>query len=55
LTQLEKYEFEKTRIEYPSIISYNKVEIDLVKIAGVADWLTPSNIKEVQSFVNFYQ
>jgi hypothetical protein len=32
--------------------------MDLVKIAGVADWLTPSNKKEVQSFVgfvNFYQ
>jgi hypothetical protein len=38
----EKYEFEKTRIEYLSvIISHNKVEMDLVKIAGVADWLTP--------------
>jgi hypothetical protein len=24
-----------------------------VKIAGVADWLTPSNEKEVQSFVGF--
>jgi hypothetical protein len=32
--------------------------MDLVKIAGVADWLTPSSKKEVQffvSFVNFYQ
>jgi hypothetical protein len=50
----EKCEFEKTKIEYLSvIISHNKVEIDLVKIAGVADWLTPSNKKEVQSFVSF--
>jgi hypothetical protein len=57
--QPEKCEFEKTRIEYLSvIISHNKVEMDLAKIAGVADWLTPSNEKEVQSFigfVNFYQ
>jgi hypothetical protein len=40
------------------IISHNKVEMDPVKIAGVADWPTPSNKKEVQSFigfVNFYQ
>jgi hypothetical protein len=45
---------EKTRIEYVGIIiSHNKVEMDLVKIAGVADWLTPSNKKEVQSFVGF--
>jgi hypothetical protein len=51
--------FEKTKIEYLSvIISHNKVEMDPVKIAGVADWPTPSNKKEVQSFVgfiNFYQ
>jgi hypothetical protein len=55
----EKCEFEKTRIEYLGvIISHNKVEMDLVKIAGVADWPTLSNKKEVQSFVgfiNFYQ
>jgi hypothetical protein len=45
----EKCEFEKVRIEYLSIIiSHNKVEMDLVKIAGVADWPTPSNKKEVQ-------
>jgi hypothetical protein len=50
----EKCEFEKVRIEYLSvIISHNKVEMDPVKIAGVADWPTPSNTKEVQSFVSF--
>jgi hypothetical protein len=48
----EKCEFEKTRIEYLGIIiSHNKVEMD--QIAGVADWSTPSNKKEVQSFVGF--
>jgi hypothetical protein len=52
--QLEKCEFEKTKIKYLGvIISHNKVEMDPVKIAGVADWLTPSNKKEVQSFVSF--
>jgi hypothetical protein len=52
--QPEKWEFEKTKIEYLSvIISHNKVEMDPVKIAGVADWLTSSNTKEVQSFVGF--
>jgi hypothetical protein len=36
--QPEKCEFEKTRIEYLGvIISHNKVEMDPVKIAGVAD------------------
>jgi hypothetical protein len=40
---LEKCKFEKTRIEYIGIIIlYNKVEMDLVKIAGVADWPMPS-------------
>jgi hypothetical protein len=51
---LEKCEFEQTRIEYLGvIILHNKVEMDPVKIAGVVDWLTPSNKEEVQSFVDF--
>jgi hypothetical protein len=37
----------------PLTISHNKVEMDPVKIAGVADWPTPSNKKEMQSFVSF--
>jgi hypothetical protein len=50
----EKCEFEKTRIEYLGvIISHNKVEMDPVKIAGVADWPMPSNKKGVQSFIGF--
>jgi hypothetical protein len=50
----EKCKFEKVRIEYLGvIISHNKVEMDPVKIAGVADWPMPSNKKEVQSFVGF--
>jgi hypothetical protein len=50
----EECEFEKVRIEYLGIIiSHSKVEIDLVKIAGGVDWPTPSNKKEVQSFVGF--
>jgi hypothetical protein len=50
----EKCEFEKTRIKYLGvIISHTKVEMDPVKIAGVVDWPTLSNKKEVQSFINF--
>jgi hypothetical protein len=45
-------------IEYLGlIISENGVEMDLVKVAGVADWPEPTNKQEVQSFlgfVNFY-
>jgi hypothetical protein len=50
----EKCKFEKMRIEYLGVmISHNKVEIDPVKISGVADWPMPSNKKEVQSFIGF--
>jgi hypothetical protein len=50
----EKCEFKKTQIEYLGvIISQIKVEMDPVKVAGVADWPTPTNKKEVQSFVRF--
>jgi hypothetical protein len=50
----EKCEFEKTRIEYLGvIILHNKVEMDLVKIAGVSEWSIPTNKKDVQSFVSF--
>jgi len=40
------------------IISENHVEMDPVKVAGVADWPEPSNKREVQlflGFANFYQ
>ena len=40
------------------IISYNSVEMDPVKVAGVAEWPVPNNKKEVQSFlgfINFYR
>jgi len=50
----DKCEFEKTRIEYLGvIISHNRVEMDPVKIAGVAEWPVPTSKKEVQSFVGF--
>ena len=50
----EKCKFEKTRIEYLSvIISHNKVEMDPVKITSIAEWPTTTNKKEVQSFVRF--
>jgi hypothetical protein len=47
--RLGRCEFERTKIEYLGvIISHNKVEMDPVKIAGVVDWPTPSNKKEVR-------
>jgi hypothetical protein len=50
----EKCEFEKTCIKYLGlIISENQVEMDPVKVAGVVEWLEPSNKQEVQSFLGF--
>jgi hypothetical protein len=50
----EKCKFEKTRIKYLGlIISENHVEMDLVKVAGVAEWPQPKNKREVQSFLGF--
>ena len=55
----EKCEFEKTSVEYLGVvISHNLVKMDPAKVAGVLEWPTPSNKKEVQSFlgfINFYQ
>ena len=52
--QPEKCEFEKTCIEYLGlIISENHVEMDPVKVAGVAEWPQPTNKREVQSFLGF--
>ncbi|KAG5732784.1 hypothetical protein E4T56_gene2806 [Termitomyces sp. T112] len=55
----EKCEFEQTWIEYLGlIISHGAAEMDLVKVAGVAEWPEPQNKKEVQvflGFANFYQ
>lgn len=54
----DKCEFKWTKVEYLGvIISHNSVEMDPVKVAGVADWPVPSTKKEVQSFlgfINFY-
>ena len=52
----KKCKFEKTKVEYLGvIISQNSVKMDPVKVAGVTEWPTPSNRKEVQSFLGFTQ
>jgi hypothetical protein len=50
----ENCEFEKLSIEYLGvIISHDHVEMDLVKVAGVANWPTPESKKDVQQFLGF--
>jgi hypothetical protein len=51
----EKCEFEKESIEYLGlIIFHNHVAMDPAKVVGVLDWLVPANLKEVQSFIGFF-
>ena len=49
----EKCEFEKTSVEYLVVVSHDSVKMDPAKVAGVSEWPTPSNKKEVQSFLGF--
>jgi hypothetical protein len=50
----DKCEFEQTSIEYLGlIVSEGEIRMDPVKVAGVAEWPTPTKKKEVQSFLGF--
>ena len=50
----EKCEFEKTSVEYLGVVvSQDSVKMDPAKVAGVSNWPTLSNKKEVQSFLGF--
>src|SRR5882724_6360138 len=52
--KVEKCIFEQPRVKYLSLIlSEGHIEMDLVKVAGIQDWLTPKNVTEVQSFIGF--
>ncbi len=55
----EKCEFEVLETEYLGvIISENSILMEPVKIAGIAEWPTPTKKQELQSFLgftNFYQ
>ena len=50
----EKCDFEKTKIEYLGMIIWEgHVQMDPVKVQGVADWPEPDCKKDVQSFLGF--
>jgi hypothetical protein len=50
----EKCEFHKLRTEFLGlIISEGSVEMDPIKLSGVADWPTPRRLKDVQGFMGF--
>jgi len=46
--------FHKKQVKYLGVISgQGKVEMDLVKVEGIAKWLTPAMVKDVCSFLGF--
>ena len=50
----EKCKFKRLTDEYLGVvISENSVKMDPAKVAGVAEWPTPTTKKEVQSFLGF--
>ncbi len=50
----EKCEFEVLETEYLGvIISENSIHMDPVKIAGIAEWPTPTKKRDLQSFLGF--
>src|SRR5258707_7956562 len=55
----EKWKFEQKEVKYLGlVISKDYVAMDPMKVHRVMEWLTPTKVKEVQSFlgfVNFYQ
>ncbi|EKD03262.1 retrotransposon nucleocapsid protein [Trichosporon asahii var. asahii CBS 8904] len=55
----EKCEFHTDRVEFLGfIVTPDGIEMDPGKVAGVVSWPTPTNLKELQSFlgfINFYR
>jgi hypothetical protein len=57
--KLEKCEFEKTEIDYLGFtLTPGKIAMDKKKLAGINDWPSPKNLRQVRSwlgFCNFYR
>ena len=50
----KKCKFYKMKIEYLGmIIEEGRISMDSVKLGGIRDWLTPTMVKQVQSFLRF--
>jgi len=56
---LDKCTFEAKEVDYLGmIISENQIKMDPAKLEGIRDWLTPTTVKQVWSFLgigNFYR
>ena len=52
--KLDKCAFEQCKIEFLGLILKNgMVQMDPVKVKGIADWLPPQNVTDVCSFLGF--
>src|SRR5258708_19450515 len=50
----KKCSFHKKKVEYLGmIIGQEKVEMDPIKVEGIAKWPTPTTTKDVRSFLGF--
>jgi RNase H-like domain found in reverse transcriptase/Reverse transcriptase (RNA-dependent DNA polymerase) len=50
----EKCRFDTQEVEFLGmIVRLNQLTMDPTKLGGIKDWLTPTNIKAVQSFLGF--
>ena len=50
----QKCEFHKEKIEYLGVIlEHSTVQMDLVKVKGVADWNKPQNATDIRAFLGF--
>ena len=50
----EKCQFDQTEIEYLGVIVGNgQVKMDPIKVAGIAEWPTPTNKWDIQVFLGF--
>src|ERR1700676_4984121 len=50
----EKCHFHKKEVEYLGVIvGKGQVKMDPIKVQGIADWPTPTNVSELRSFLGF--
>ena len=50
----EKCQFHQSEVDYLGVIvGKGHVKMDPIKVQGIADWPTPTNLRELRSFLGF--
>ena len=50
----EKCQFHQNEVDYLGVIvGKGHVKMDPIKVQGIADWPTPTNLRELRSFLGF--